>query len=206
MTALGLWLPAALRGGRRRRRGAVNATLLAVSVLLTSSIGPLRAEETVSTAVATDRSVKAAFLYKFLAFVDWPQSAFLLPDTPLIIGVVGADELAAELDQITSGRTLNNHPILIRRMRDGDTLAGLQVLFVGRTEATRLSTIAARAAQRPILTVTDLPGGLDQGMAITFVNTEGRVRFEISVEAAERSGLKLSSRLLAVAQAVRTGS
>ncbi|MEO5700885.1 MAG: YfiR family protein [Casimicrobiaceae bacterium] len=184
----------------------MHATLLAVSVLLTNSISLVRAEEAVSAAVATDRSVKAAFLYKFLAFVEWPSSAFLLPDTPLIIGVLGADDLAAELDQITSGRMLNNHPILIRRMRDGDSFAGLQVLFVGRTEAARLATIAQRAAPRPILTVTDQPGGLDQGIVITFVNTEGRVRFEISVEAAERNGLKLSSRLLAVAQAVRIGS
>ncbi len=92
---------------------------------------------------ATERGVKAAFLYKFVAYVDWPATAFSQADAPIVIGVVGADDIAAELQQSTTSRTVNNRPIVVRRMRDGDSLAGLHMLFIGRGEA------GASAGARP---------------------------------------------------------
>ena len=149
----------------------------------------------------SEATVKAAFLYKFAGYVEWPAGAFAQPDTPIVIGVMGADDIAAELDRIVVGRQVNNRRLESRRVRPGDSLRGLHMLFVPRTEPTLRATLAA-AAQQKVLTVTDGERGLEAGGVISFVTVEDRVGFEVSVEAAERSGLRISSRMLAVARRV----
>jgi hypothetical protein len=182
---------------------APRLALVALVAMLLGTAAPVRAQE---ASEAPERAVKAAFLYKFLGYVEWPPTALPHADTPFVIGIMGADEIAAELVQITTGRTVDNRSLVVRRLRDGDPLAGLHAIFVGRSEAARMAPLLRAAQQHGILTVTESPGALDLGSAINFLLLEGRVRFEISVDAAEKSGLKLSSRLLSVAQAVRTGS
>ena len=159
-----------------------------------------------SAAAVTEASVKAAFLYKFLGYIEWPPKAFPQRDNPISIGVIGADDIAEELQQITPGRRVDNRAIVVRRMREGDSVGGLNMLFIGRAASARIPVLAHMAQQRSIVVVTDSPGALEQGSVINFLSAEGRVRFEISVESADRSGVKLSSRLLAVAEVVRTGS
>ena len=149
--------------------------------------------------------VKAAFLYKFISYIDWPAASFAKPDTPVTIGVVGADPLAAELAQAVAGRTANDRPVAVRRLKAGESLDGVHILFVGKAENARLAQLAQAAQQRSILTVTESDGALAQGSVINFVVAERRVRFEIALDSAEKSRLRLSSRLLAVAQQVRTG-
>ena len=156
--------------------------------------------------VQLELKVKAAFLYKFLGYIDWPAASFAKPDMPFTIAVLGADALAAELAQAVTGRTVNDRPVAVRRLKPGESLDGIHVLFVGRAENARLAQLAQAAQARSILTVTESEGALAQGSVINFVVTERRVRFEIALDSAEKSRLKLSSRLLAVAQQVRTGT
>src|SRR6185369_4048979 len=78
-----------------------------------------------------ETSVKAALLYKFASYVEWPPEAFASPDTPFVIGVIGADELAGELEQLVRSRTVNNRRIMVRRVKEGEMLAGIHMLFVG---------------------------------------------------------------------------
>ena len=205
VAAMGWPVPSA-PSPRRPRCRLVRLLLLIATLLLAAPPARVSAEEQSPPLAATERSVKAAFLYKFLAYVDWPAAAFPQADSPLVIGVMGADDIAAELTQITTGRTFNTHPITVRRLHEGDALAGLHMLFVGHSESGHAAGTLRRAQQRPVLTVTEAPGALEQGAIINFVLTEGRVRFEISVDAADKAGLKLSSRLLAVAQNVRQGA
>jgi hypothetical protein len=153
-----------------------------------------------------EQRVKAAYLYRFAEYVQWPESVFARRDTPVTIGVLGSDSLADELAQAVVGRTINDRPVTVRRLKPGDPLTGIQVLFISRSESTRLSQLTQGAQPRSILTVTESDGALAQGSVINFVVTDRRVRFEISLEAAEKSKLKLSSRLLAVAQQVRSGT
>ena len=150
--------------------------------------------------------VKAAFLYKFVGYIDWPSASFARPDTPVTIAVVGAEPLAGELAQAVAGRTVNDRPVTVRRLKPGEPLDGVHVLFVGKAENARLPQLAQAAQARSILTVTETDGALAQGSVINFVLAERRVRFEIALDSAEKSRLKLSSRLLAVAQQVRTGT
>jgi hypothetical protein len=150
--------------------------------------------------------VKAAFLYKFIGYIDWPAGSFARPDAPVTIAVVGADALAAELAQAVAGRTVNDRPVVVRRLKPGDSLDGVHVLFLGKAETARLAQFTQAAQSRSILLVTESDGALAQGSIINFVMAERRVRLEIALDSAEKSRLKLSSRLLAVAQQVRTGT
>jgi len=185
-------------------RDVLRVVFLACCVALLGSAEPLRAQEVpLLPGVASERSIKAAFLYKFLSYVEWPPTAFAQPDAPIVIGVMGTDEIAAELVQVIGNRTVNNRPVVVRRMREADNLAGLHVLFIGHIEPARVASIARAAQQRAILTVSDVPGALDHGVMIDFVLLEGRVRFDIALDAAEKAGLRVSSRLLAVAREVR---
>jgi hypothetical protein len=153
-------------------------------------------------AEATEASVKAAFLYKFAGYVDWPPSAFASPDAPFVFAVTGSDEVANELARVAAGRNIEGHPVVVRRLRENEPARGVHVLFVARGSVDRQAVIA-RAGQQPgVLVVTETERGLEAGSAINFVHAEDRVGFEVSVDAAERSGLKISSRMLAVARRV----
>ena len=157
-------------------------------------------------AAARERRVKAAFILKFAGFVEWPETAFPQPFTAVTIAVIGDDELAAELSAITAGRAVEGRPLTILKTRSLEAVADAHMVFVGRAEIARLPQLAKLARARPVLILTDAPNALAQGSMINFMLVERRVKFEIHLEEAERHGLKLRSRLLAVAQIVRRGS
>jgi hypothetical protein len=177
--------------------------LLAAFVAGGIAAGNARAAEEPST---LEHQVKAAFLYKFAGYVDWPSTSFARPDTPFTIAVAGADAIAAELVQATSGRTVEGRPVTVKRVKAGESLAGVHILFVGKAENARLNQWVQSARPHSVLTVTESDGALAQGSVINFVMADRRVRFEVALDSAEKSKLKLSSRLLAVAQEVHTGT
>jgi hypothetical protein len=153
---------------------------------------------------AAEVQIKAAFLYKFGDFVQWPPAAFARPDAPFAIGVLGADDIAAALEQLVAGRTVQGHPIAVRRLKRGEALAGLHVLFIGQGESARLAETLAAAKGQAVLTVTESENALASGSMINFVAEDQRVRFDVALPSAERGQLKISSRLLAVARRVIT--
>jgi YfiR/HmsC-like len=145
--------------------------------------------------------VKAAFLSKFPAYVEWPASAFPQPASPLVIGVAGAEAVARELDQAVAGRTVAGRPLRVRRIAAGEPPDDCcQVLFVGAAYGhDRTADLLAQVRGRPVLTVTDLEDQ-PQGSVINFLVDDHRVRFDISRPAAERNGLHVRAQLLAVAR------
>ena len=154
---------------------------------------------------ALERSVKAAFLFKFLMFTEFPASAFADPAAPLVIGMAGADDMARELIRLAAGRTVNRRPVVVRTLRDNDTTNGLHLLFVGGSDAARLARIARPAQGAPLLIVTEAENGLQHGSVINFRIVAERVRFDVSLDAADKNNIKLSSRLLTVANHVHKG-
>jgi len=112
--------------------------------------------------------------------------------------------MAAEAAQLVAGRTLDGRPLLVKRVTPADLAAGgVHILFIGGPDALRLGQIVKALPAAPMLIVSDSPGALRQGSIVNFVVVDGRVRFDVSLEAAERRGLRLSSRLLAVAKSVQ---
>ncbi len=149
-----------------------------------------------------EHEVKAAFLYKFLSFVEWPAQSFAHAGAPLVIGVLGSDEVHASLRDIVPERSAQGRPLELRKLKDGERPAGVHLLFVGRAASAALPKLAA---QPGLLVVGETEGALERGAMINFLRVDGRVRFEVAPEAAERRGLRVSSRMLAVAQHVRPG-
>jgi hypothetical protein len=166
-------------------------------------LGAVLAPAALAQTTVTERGVKAAFVYKFLGYVEWPAQAFARADAPIVVGVVGADDIAGELADVVNGRSVEGRPIEVRRLRAGDSLAGLHVLFIGAAERGRTAALVKSAHARGILTVTENDDATEQASIINLVVADGRVRFDVALEAAERAGIKLSSRLLAVARVVR---
>jgi hypothetical protein len=155
----------------------------------------------VAGAQALEHEVKAAYLFRFLSFIEWPASAFASPDTPIAIGVLGSDDVLAELRAIVPGRVVQGRPVSVRKLQPGESAAGLHALFVGRGASLPPAKLGQGQA---LLVVTEADGGLEQGAVVNFVRAEGRVRFEVALDSAERRELKISSRMLAVASHVRT--
>ncbi len=153
---------------------------------------------------ALERSVKAAFLYKFLGYTEFPANAFGDAAAPVVIGVVGSEEMAAELARIVAGRTVHNRPIVVKQFRDADN-PGVHLLFVAGADCARAAGVL-RQARPPMLLVTECGSGLQAGAIINFKIVEERVRFDVSLEAADKNNIKLSSRLLSVANHVSKGA
>jgi hypothetical protein len=149
-----------------------------------------------------EHEVKAAFLFKFLSFVEWPAAA-LPAGAPIVMGVVGGEDVAAELQSLASGRTVEGRRVSVRRLSEGEAPADVHLVFFGRGEAARLRELQRRAPTQPLLVVCEWESALDSGAVVNFLRGDGRVRFEVALDAAERRGLRISPRMLAVAQLVR---
>jgi uncharacterized protein DUF4154 len=151
---------------------------------------------------ATEAAVKAAFLYKFPGYVEWPAQALGAADAPFVIGVAGSEEVAAELERLVPNRPIANRKVVVRRVKEGESPRGLNMLFVGRNEGASRALVRAAQQQPGVLVVTESDRGLEMGAAINLVSLEERIAFEVSLENAERAGLHISSRMLAVARRV----
>jgi hypothetical protein len=195
------------RSTKRGLRRSLAVWTLACVAALCAGMGlmpPARAQSALP-GVPLERRVKAAFLYKFLGYTDFPASAFADAAAPLTIGVIGADDLAVELARVVAGRTVNNRPIEVRELREADAAARVHLLFVGGFDPQRVGRIV-RQASGAMLIVTECETGLQLGSVINFRIVDERVRFDVSLDAAERNGIKLSSRLLTVANRVQKGA
>jgi len=151
---------------------------------------------------AKEYQVKAAFLYNFAQFVDWPPQAFPDAQTPLVIGVLGADPFGAFLDDTVRGEKVNNHPMEIQRFRRVEEIKTCHVLFISRSEAAQLEQILASLKGRNILTVGDTDGFAQGGGMIGLVTEKNKTRLKINREVAKAAGLTISSKLLKPAELV----
>lgn len=185
-------------------------TALLLAAFLAAAAFRIDAQSSVpagDAAPALEQRVKAAFLYKFAGFIEWPGESFGQPQSPFTFTVVDEERLAQALEEVVAGRKLEGRNIQVRRVKSGEAPGETQILFIGRSRAAQLNrTIAEIKPRPPVLIVTDAEGAIAQGSVINFALAEGKVRFEVSLDAAEKRGLKLSSRLLAVAQQVHGGT
>jgi hypothetical protein len=153
-------------------------------------------------ATTGEYEVKAAFLYNFAKFVEWPQEVFAGSDGHLVVGVLGDDPFGEALDRIAQQKTVQGRRIVIRRWRNLKDVMGAHVLFVSPAEERNLAAILRVTKDSHVLTVSDLEGFAERGGAISLFLEERRVRFAVNLKATEQAGLKMSAQLLKIAKIV----
>jgi hypothetical protein len=151
---------------------------------------------------ALEQQLKAAYLYKFAGFVEWPGGALAHPGDILQIGVAGDDVLAAQLTQMVAGRSVGGHALAVRKVRPGESLAGLHILFVGAQDRAAMAELLGAARGLPLLTVSDSDAAAALGSMINFMVERERLRFAVALGQVAPSRLRISARMLAVASNV----
>jgi hypothetical protein len=151
----------------------------------------------------TEYQVKAAFIYNFAKFAEWPSEAFQDDSAPVLVGVLGEDPFGDTLEQTIQGKTVNGRNLLIRRSHQIHDLKGCHVLFISSSEQKRLPRILETVRGSGVLTVGESEHFTKLGGAIRLLLEDNKVRFEINLDAAMRSRVKISSKLLAVAKVFR---
>ena len=147
----------------------------------------------------SEASVKAAYLFNFAKFVEWPASAFSGGKAPLVIGIVGRDGVGDELLRVGNGVSANGHPIEVRRISAGEA-RDCHLVFIPESE--HGDAVIAAAQGSPVLVVGEGENFVRRGGALGFVKDGGSVKFEANPKAAARNGLTVSAKLLRSARAV----
>ncbi|HVV73308.1 MAG TPA: YfiR family protein [Verrucomicrobiae bacterium] len=168
---------------------------LAILLLLTVGWQNLHAQT-----ASKEYQVKAAFLYNFSQFVEWPPDAFPQAQSPLVIGILGDDPFGGSLDQIVSGEKVNGHPLVIQHYHSVGEIKACHILFISQSEGKESKAVLSALKGRDILTVSDLDDFTKDGGIIRFVTENNKIRFKINGEAAKAANLTLSSKLLRAAE------
>jgi YfiR/HmsC-like len=181
-----------------QRRGARRCAACCLFLILyLAATGNLRASST-----AEEYSIKAAFLFHFAQFVEWPEGAFRKADSPLVYCTIGEDPFQGLLDATLKDKTIGAHAFQIRHLKQIQDAEGCHLVFVGEGEKKQILAALAVLKGSPILTVGESERFVQEGGIIAFCLEENKIRFEINLEAAEKANLKISSRLLALAKTV----
>ena len=154
-------------------------------------------------AISKEYQLKAAFLYNFSRFVQWPPERFSDEKSPIVIAVLGNNPFGDELENAVRGRLVNNRPIVVKIIDSPDQAGAAQMLFVDAKEERRLGDSLALLHRAGVLTVGETRQFEAMGGIITFTLAEDKVRFEINQFAGEQAGLKINAQLLKLATPVR---
>jgi hypothetical protein len=190
------------RTGALRRR---STRYLVRSIFLVISLAGLRiyvGRALQAQQSPTEFQVKAAYLFNFLKFVEWPDDASADPQTHWMIGVVGNQQIEDELTQLVSGKNVQGHVVQVKGLRPADDMRGCRIVFIGTAEKKQLPPILASLRGSSVLTVADMDNFVESGGMIQLVMEDNRVRLAIDVGATVRARLKVSSKLLALARVV----
>lgn len=151
---------------------------------------------------AGEYQLKAAILYNFTKFVEWPALTGSPNDAPFVVGVLGEDPFGITLDQTLNGKLLNGRPFTLKRLKWGQNLRDCAILFISTSERKRLPQVLDSLKGSSVLTVSDLSNFCQQGGIISLVLEDKKVRFVVNIDMAEQARLRISSKLLTLAKAV----
>ncbi len=173
--------------GRRTWAAGIACALTVGTAQVAASEGP------------SEYEVKAAFLFNFAKYVEWPEGAFPGPADRIVICVLGENPFGTLLEDVVKDKKVNGRELAVRETRSISAAAGCHIVFIAFSEQSRLEEILRRLGDHPVLTVSDGGAVADRGVILGLTLSEDRVRFEVNLIAARRAGLKLSSQLLKVA-------
>jgi hypothetical protein len=169
------------------------------ALLLFSVIFVLGLRSFAQASPPSEYQIKAAFLYNFAKFVEWPPQAFAGPRSPIIVGVLGKNVFGNDLERTIRDKTVNNHPFQFKEFHSVEEATNCQILFISASEKDRLPGILNDLRGTSVLTVSETAQFTEAGGMINFVLEDNRVHFQINDAAAKKAGLKISSKLLSLA-------
>ena len=152
---------------------------------------------------ADEYHVKAAFLFNFAKFVDWPPQAFKTPEDPISICIVGKNPFGNTLHQAVSGQTVQGKSLAVRQIADLQQVSACHIVFVAASERKRLASILGEIKTSAVLTVGESENFTAEGGMINFRIEDGNVRLQINVNAAVQQQIHISSKLLGLAEIVQ---
>jgi len=152
---------------------------------------------------ASESQVKAAFVYNFVKFVEWPSEAFSDNRAPIIIGVVGEDSTTTAINQTINGKTANGRRLLIKRFSNYRAITYCHILFISSSQRDNVRQILA-AIGPAVLTIGETESFAQMGGIINFTIVDDKLRFEINSTAAEKAGLRISAKLLSLARVIKS--
>lgn len=171
----------------------------AFALLLAASWASLATEAT----QRTDMQLKAEHILKFAHYVEWPANAFGDATSPIVIGVMGAPALADELERISQSQQIAGRPVSVKNITADNAPDPVHILFLGTQPGSKSGKQPTSAATRPRLSVCDTSHDHAHACAIKFVQDSHRLRFDISLPAAEQAGIRIMAPLLTVARRVQ---
>ena len=182
------------------RRCIATAAVMFVFVAAAVCAWPRRA---MSASTPLEYEVKAAFLFRFAQFVEWPADTFKEPSEPFTYCTVGDDPFRGALERTLNGKTIGQRPLRVEHLSGAGKIGECQVLFVGGAgDKKRVEETLQSASSQPILTVGEADRFVESGGAIGFCTEDNKIRFEVNLDAAGKAGLKISAKLLALAKTV----
>jgi hypothetical protein len=147
--------------------------------------------------------IKAAYLYNFIKFVDWPSESFKNEADPIKLYILGNDPFGEALDTIR-GKTIRGKRLVVKRVQRVEEIEGAHLLFISPSEKGRVKQILQSLRNTPVLTISEMERFGQMGGIINFITVENKVQFEINAEQAQQQKLKISSQLLKLARMVRS--
>ena len=151
---------------------------------------------------ADEYKVKAAFLYNFPKFVEWPAQAFKSPADPIVIGVLGRNPFHEALSDALAGKNINGRRFEIREISEASQAAGCQMIFFAASERKRNAELLKEIGMMGILTIGETANFAEDGGVVNFKIEGGNVRLQINLDAARRQQLHISAKLLSLAEIV----
>jgi hypothetical protein len=157
-------------------------------------------------AAVSETELKAAFLYNFAKFVEWPAEAFSSETAPIEIAVFGEDEFTVKLRSLLSDKKAHGRSFQVKRISTPQEAKNCQIVFISSSESRRVPQVLDAVRKSPVLTIGETEQFLDVGGMMNFVFEDTQLRFEVYPEAAERVNLVISSKLLRLAKRVKKGA
>lgn len=156
------------------------------------------------TSTTREYQIKAAFLFNFTQFVEWPAGSFPTIQSRAVIGILGANPFGNYLEETIAGESINKHPLVIQHFNSVDDITNCQVLFINIQDKDQLQTIIEKLKGKNILTISDANGFSKLGGMIRLYTKNDKINIQVNLEAAKAEDLIISSKLLKLAEIVKT--
>jgi len=179
-------------------RCACGIALLAFFAALAGPI-QLRAE----SPLQREYEIKAAYLYNFINYIEWPENAFPAPGGTIVVGIVGQSPFGSAL-AVLNGKQVKGRTVTLKQISDIKDLDQCQIVFINSSEKAHVPELLGKLKESRVLTVSEIDGFAQDGGIINFISEHNKVRFEINPDAARRLGLNISSELLKLAKVVKS--